>query len=111
MYVSVCVCVCVGGVFVCVVLRGFDRLRIIEYSSFSKSYTLLCIVQIHATFETVLLYHTLYLGLLIPQHKQNSLYYLSVGPYLLRARLIVGLLLLVYYLTKLKLVPFCVAQQ
>jgi hypothetical protein len=94
----------------CMVLRGFGRPRRIEYSAFSKSYTFLCIVQIHAVFETVLLYHILYLVLLIPQHTQNSLYYLRVCPYLLRARLIVGLLLPVYYLTKLKLVPFYVAQ-
>lgn len=61
----------------CMVLRGFGRPRIIEYSAFNKSNTFLCIVQIHAVFETVLLYHILYLGLLIPLHTQNSLYYLG----------------------------------
>jgi len=50
-----CVCVCV-----CVVLRCFGRLRIIEYSDFSKSFTFFCIVQIRALFETVLLCHVLY---------------------------------------------------
>ena len=52
---SVTLCVCV-----CVVLRGFGRPRIIEYSAISKSYTFLCIVQVHAVLETVLLYHILY---------------------------------------------------